>query len=78
MPKPKTAEECGMDPHWKVRIYLPGGILYVISRTEPVVHIGGKRLAHVELDVIEGTDHGDTIGFMDWEAVLGVTWRFAF
>jgi hypothetical protein len=37
--------------------------------------LGGSRLAG--LDLIHDTEHGDTVGFIDWPAVTAVTWRRA-
>ena len=77
MTKPKAASDCGMSEFWKVRITMPGSIIHVASRTEPFVHSAGGRVSGVTMDLIEGTEHGDSIGFIDWSAVLAVTWRKA-
>jgi hypothetical protein len=77
MTKPKTVDECGIGPFWKVRVCLHGAILHLASRTEPVLRMSDGRPAAVELDPIVDTEHGDTIGFIDWPVVTAVTWRKA-
>lgn len=77
MAKPKSASDCGMSEFWKVRITLPGSIIHAATREEPIVHCANGRVSHVTMDLIEGTNHGDSIGFIDWPAVLAVTWRKA-
>lgn len=81
MPRAKNASECGLDPHWKVRVHLPSGIVHLISRTEPVVlwRYGepGDQPRGLEIDPILDTEHGDTAGFINWREVIAITWRFA-
>ena len=77
MTKPSNATERGLAPHWKVRVVLPGAILHLCSRTEPRMRISAGRFAHVAMDLVTDTEHGDTMGFIDWSAVVAVTWRFA-
>jgi hypothetical protein len=36
-----------------------------------------RPAAHVEADWIDDPDYGDTIGRIDWESVLAVTWRWS-
>ena len=73
MSKPKSATDCNLPPHWKIRIHVRGsGIIHAISATEPVVHTVG-----LDWTPITGTEHGDTIGFLDWNDVSAATWRFA-
>ena len=65
-----------LPPHWKVRIFMKGsGILHVLSRTEPAVESVNRVIQKVEIDYITGTEHGDTIGFIDWGQVAAITWR---
>ena len=67
MTKPWTEDECGIGPFYRVRVTLPGsGLIHLASRTEPVVHMQDGKVAVVELELIEGTEHGDTLGFIDW------------
>jgi hypothetical protein len=56
---------------------LPGSIVHVLSLTKPSVRIEAGKVLGVDLEPIENTEHGDTIGFLDWPATLAVTWRFA-
>jgi hypothetical protein len=71
--KPLIATDRGLEPHWKVRVVLPNVPLHLASRTEP--RIVGDRV--VDADWIEGHEYGDTLGFIDWSAVVAVTWRYA-
>ena len=65
-------------PHgWRVRVCLHGAILHLASRTEPLIVMNAGRIANVEMDLISDTEHGDSIGFIDWSAVTAVTWRRA-
>ena len=77
MTKAKTEADCGIGPFWKVRVFFTGGGLHLASRTEPVMHMQDGKVASVDLDLIEGTEHGDTVGFVDWTAAVMVTWRKA-
>jgi hypothetical protein len=73
MPKPKSATDSNLPPHWKIRIHIRGsGIIHAISETEPRVHGAG-----LDWTPITGTEHGDTIGHLDWSDVAAATWRFA-
>lgn len=79
MSKPKRATECGLPPFWKVRIHLGGGIIHVASLTEPRLTIDPftEKPDGIEWQLIEGTEHGDSVGYIDWSQVAAVTWRFA-
>src|SRR5262249_14653289 len=59
---------------WRVRVCLPGSILHLASSTEPVIRYGEHgRVERVLSKPLP--DLGDTAGFIDWPAVLAVTWR---
>jgi hypothetical protein len=78
MPRALKASEQGLEPHWKVRVVLPGAVLHFASQTEPKVGRStptGDRW--VAADWIDGPDYGDTIGFIDWQSVKAVTWRWS-
>ena len=78
MAKPKRANEMGLPPHWKVRVFLSGGgSFYLASLREPELVFKDGHLIGAEWELITGSEHGDTIGFLDWSAVTAVTWRFA-
>ena len=63
-------------PLWRVRVCLPGSIIHLTSSTEPVVRMFNGRIYDVAMDLITvGTECGDTIGFIDWPAVVALTWR---
>jgi hypothetical protein len=71
----KTAAGDGQ-PLWKVRVCLPGSMLHLVSQTEPVIHMHCGRIADISASWVTDTaDAGDTIGFIDWPAVVAVTWR---
>ena len=74
MPRAKTEAEIGM-AGWKVRVVVGGAILHVFSKTEPVVRGSGTLIDAVEWTVVEGTEYGDTVGFIRWADVSAVTWR---
>jgi hypothetical protein len=67
----------GVETVWKVRLAVGGLPIHVISRTQPKVRLNQRNIVAVEMDVIEDTPDGDTIGFIDWAAVTAVTWRKA-
>jgi hypothetical protein len=72
------ANDTNLPPYWKVRIWIKGsGTLHVLSRTEPIVESENEAIRSVKLDYISGTEHGDTVGFIDWREVGAITWRFA-
>jgi hypothetical protein len=75
MTKPKQASTNGLTPHYKVRIVLPGVLLHVASWTEPC--LPADHRAPVVADWITDPAYGDTIGFIAWDHVIAVTWRFA-
>lgn len=78
MSTPKRANDTNLPPHWKVRIWIKGsGILHVLSRIEPTVESENGVIRIVKMEYITGTEHGDTVGFIDWSEVAAVTWRFA-
>jgi hypothetical protein len=67
----------GLEPHWKVRVAVPGALLHLASRTEPVPQWAASRLGGVEADWVTGPEYGDTIGFIDWKSVTAITWRWS-
>jgi hypothetical protein len=63
-------------PAWRVRVCLPGSILHLTSLTEPAVHMHNGRIGDVSMKLVtSGPDSGDTVGFIDWSAVVALTWR---
>jgi hypothetical protein len=63
---------------YRVRVSLGGALLHVLSATEPVLmrSVTGD-VADVAWTPIEGTDHGDTVGYIRWSEVTAITWRKA-
>ncbi len=77
MTPPKSAKAAGLDPHFKVRVVIPGAILHLASRNEPrLIRQPGGRLDHVDADWIADHPYGDTLGFIDWSEVSAITWRW--
>jgi hypothetical protein len=74
MTKPIKASELGLEPHSKVRVVIPGAVLHLASRTEPVVRGDG---AGVDADWLDDHRYGDTLGLIDWGTVAAVTWRWS-
>jgi hypothetical protein len=61
---------------WRVRVCLPGSIIHLTSLTEPVVHMRDGRIASADMELVTtAPESGDTIGFIDWPVVVGLTWR---
>lgn len=77
MAKAKKAAEPGIEGY-RVRISLGGALLHVLSATEPVLtrSVTGD-VADVAWTLIEGTEHGDTVGYVRWSEVTAITWRKA-
>lgn len=77
-PEPVEVEQKQHTPQrFKVRIVLNGALLHVLSTTEPTVHEVAGRIVTVDLTPVEGTAHGDTIGFIRWSDVSAISWRLA-
>ena len=51
--------------------------MHVLSKIEPVVYYSEGIISSVEIDYITDTEHGDTVGFIDWKEVSALTWRYA-
>lgn len=52
--------------------------LLLLCKSEPVLHIAAAGyLDEVNMEPITGTEHGDTPGFINWDEVSAVTWRYA-
>lgn len=61
---------------YRVRVVIPGALLHLASATEPAVGtLDGRR--HVEADWLEDPEAGDTVGFINWDEVAAVTWRYS-
>jgi hypothetical protein len=72
-----TKEGLGMaEGFWKVRVCPPGSIIHLASQTEPVVEMDQHgRVKNVIITPLTDNDYGDTAGFIDWPAVVAITWR---
>lgn len=88
MTKAIKASENGLEPHYKVRVVLPGAILHLASWTLQVT--AGTRVpaGHaaaipdwstfgLRADWIDEAEYGDTIVHIDWDAVVAVSYRFS-
>lgn len=77
MPRAMKASELGLEPHWKVRVVLPGALIHLASFNEPQPVWSAGQLTAVDADWIAAPDYGDTIGYIDWTAVAAITWRWS-
>jgi hypothetical protein len=62
---------------YRVRVVLPGALFNLASRTPPVVHQKAGRVTKVVAEWLTDPEQGDTVGFIDWTAVVAVTWRWS-
>lgn len=64
--------------YYKVRVALPGALIHLASADEPKVRLDRftDQISRVDADWLEDPDKGDTLGHIDWPAVLGITWRW--
>lgn len=72
MPKQIIASDLGLEPHYKVRVVLPGALLHLASKDEPAETLDGWQA-----DWIRDHRYGDTVGFIDWNQVTAITWRWS-
>lgn len=72
MTKQIIASELGLEPHYKVRVVLPGALLHLASKHAPKKTPDGWHA-----DWIDDHRYGDTIGFIDWNQVAAITWRWS-
>ena len=78
MPKAMKASELGLEPHWKVRVVVPGALLHLASRTAPdLIFQHDGRLSLVVADWITDGEYGDTPGFVHWSEATAITWRYS-
>lgn len=62
--------------HYKIRVAFPGSLIHLASYDEPKMMYEGGRLVGIECKFITYPEFGDTVGFIDWGSVIGVTWRY--
>lgn len=72
MAKQIITSEPGLEPHYKVRIVLPGAILHLASKDEPRNTPNGWCA-----DWIDDHRYGDTVGFINWTQLTAITWRWS-
>jgi hypothetical protein len=61
--------------HYKVRIGFPGFIIHAASWDEPRIRrLDLHGMQSVNADWIDDPAYGDTIGHIDWSAVVAITW----
>jgi hypothetical protein len=59
---------------WRVHVSFLVGSAYLLSVSEPIVHMGEDgRIRDVTMTLLPGG--GDTVGFIHWPSVVGLTWR---
>jgi hypothetical protein len=73
---PKNAVDMGVEA-FKVRVVVGGATLHLLSAIEPVVNVSNAAVVDVRWMLIDGTEHGDTVGFIRWSEVTAITWRWA-
>ena len=60
-------------PHYLIRVVFGSGqALHLASTTEPVWHPSG----YLVWEPMEGPGYGDTLGMIEWPAVVAVSWRY--
>ena len=67
-----SASDLSIEPHYKVRVVLPGVILHLASKREPEQTADGWGA-----DWIDDHRYGDTLGFIDWGQLVAITWRWS-
>jgi hypothetical protein len=87
MTKPMRASEVGLEPHWKIRIIVGGAILHVASGIEPTplfeidegdgCRVLGDHVLGLKGEWIDDHEYGDTLGYIDWDALSAATWRYS-
>ena len=78
MTKPIKASEVGLKPHYKVRVVLPGALLHLAAWNEPDFGVATESDGWtVRADWIDDPAYGDTLGFIEWPEVKGLTWRYS-
>jgi hypothetical protein len=65
------------DEHYLVRVALPSALLYFASWTEPkLLQTSTGRIVNVSADWINDPNLGDTLGYVNWGEVVGISWRY--
>jgi hypothetical protein len=63
--------------HFKVRVVLPNALLHLASASEPSLNYGAEdRIDDVTADWLDDPDLGDSLGFIHWPSITGITWRY--
>jgi hypothetical protein len=73
MPRAIKASDVGLKPHFKIRIFFVGGVIHTASWDRPVVN--SER--EITADWVNDFEYGDEIGFVDWDAVVAISWRWS-
>lgn len=75
MPRARASDKNSGTVFYRARVGWRGGVVHLASRTQPIVKLNRGRLVSCEMDLIEDSDEGDTVGFIDWQEVTVLTWR---
>ena len=77
MTKRQRASETGLEPHFKVRVVVPGAMLHLASKTRPAweTQPDGQRALIAEW--IDDPEYGDSIVEIEWSHVVAVTCRWS-
>ena len=64
-------------PGFKVRIHMRSAVIHAFSTTLPVITMeeDSNKPKHIAITQDINSGYGDTIGFIDWSEVSGVTWK---
>ena len=77
MTRRRRAKEEGLEPHFLVRVVLPGFGLHLASHDEPRWVSDDDDGRRLEADWIDDPAYGDTIVSIEWSAVIAVTYRWS-
>lgn len=69
------------EPHYKIRLIFRGGaMIHLASSTTPLwvgrQFIVGEGMTNMGLEWDPIEELGDTVGYIDWDEVAAVSWRW--
>jgi hypothetical protein len=83
MPRRITASSAaGLKPHYKVRVVVLGALVHIASWDEPHLEPVDPHHRYTGpqewvADWINDPEYGATIGYIDWDKVSAITWRWS-
>lgn len=72
---PRRVIQEGQDPYYLVKVGFHGFFLSFATRNEPDVKIENTMDLLKKAVVLEGPQYSDTLGYIDDNAVVSITWR---